>query len=123
MGHLKKTGCSDRWGLLVKAPARLQRCSSAKRRGCTSVLTYSRSGWPVRRQGRSQCGNNQLQPRNIRLRSAVVSVAPSLRICLLGDPELEPGGSRYSRSACFMAEGEGEIAQSLRFAGTKLGRG
>jgi hypothetical protein len=38
---------------------RLQRCSSAKRRGCTSVLTYSRSSWPVRRQGRSRSGNDQ----------------------------------------------------------------
>jgi hypothetical protein len=38
---------------------------------------------------------------NIRPRGAVVSVAPSLRICLLGDPELEPGGSRDFRSACF----------------------
>jgi hypothetical protein len=39
-------------------PPRLQRCSSAKRRGCTSELTYSRSSWPVRRQGRSQSGND-----------------------------------------------------------------
>jgi len=38
---------------------------------------------------------------NIRPRGVVVSVAPSLRICLLGDPELEPGGSRDFRSACF----------------------
>jgi len=39
-------------------PPRLQRCSSAKRRGCTSELTYSRSSWPVRRQGRSRSGND-----------------------------------------------------------------
>jgi hypothetical protein len=48
-------------------------------------------------------------PGNIRPRGDVVSVAPSLRICLLGDPELEPGGSRDFRSACFMAEGEEEM--------------
>ena len=38
-------------GRLAKAPPRLQRCSSAKRRGCTSVLTYSRSSWPDSLQG------------------------------------------------------------------------
>src|SRR3981081_4057042 len=50
-GHLKKTNCCDRWGRLARAPPRLQRCSSAKRRGCTSELTYSRSSWPVRGRG------------------------------------------------------------------------
>ncbi len=55
---MKKTGCSDRWGRLAKAPPRLQRCSSAKRRGCTSELTYSRSSWPVRSQGRSGSRND-----------------------------------------------------------------
>ena len=29
-----------------------------KAAGVTSELTYSRSSWPVRRQGRSQSGNN-----------------------------------------------------------------
>src|SRR6266849_9441903 len=45
-------------GRLAKVPPRLQRCSSANRRGCTSERTYSRSGWPVRYQGRSRSGNN-----------------------------------------------------------------
>src|SRR5882757_3656908 len=54
----EEAGCSDRWGRLAKALPRLQRCSSAKRRGCTSELTYSRSSWPVRRQGRSGSGND-----------------------------------------------------------------
>src|SRR3981189_2065210 len=35
-------------GRLAKVPPRLQRGSSANRRGCTSGRTYSRSGWPVR---------------------------------------------------------------------------
>jgi hypothetical protein len=55
----EEDGCSDRWGRLAKAPPRLQRCSSAKRRACTSERTYSRSSWPVRRRGRSQSGNDQ----------------------------------------------------------------
>jgi hypothetical protein len=29
-----------------------------KAAGCTSELTYSRSSWPVRRQGRSGSGND-----------------------------------------------------------------
>jgi hypothetical protein len=40
------------------AQARLQRCSSAKRPGYTTELTYSRSGWRVRCQVRSRSGND-----------------------------------------------------------------
>jgi hypothetical protein len=75
-----------------KAPPRLQRCSSAKRRGCISGLTYSRSGWRARCQVRSRSGNNHLHgPGNIRPRGAVVSIAsgrPFVSRC----PRLEPLG-------------------------------
>src|ERR1700738_5067449 len=83
-GHLKKTGCYDRWGRLAKAPPRLRRCSGANRRACTSELTCSRSSWPVRRQGRSRSGNERPTGRPDHRRGCAVNdKLGSFWICLL----------------------------------------
>src|SRR5229473_4847438 len=107
---MKKTGCSDRWGGWRK-----------RHRDCNAARAQSGGGAPASSPTRDQVGPFAARAEakveiihlqghgNIRPRGDVVSVAPSLRICLLGDPELEPGGSRDFRSACFMAEGEEEM--------------